>query len=125
MYHFMLARLGRAVSRGRPPAETSDRSPAADRKTKREQRVPTIEQLVRKGRATKPSKTKTPALRGAPQRRGVCTRVVHDHSEEAELGPPQGGQGPPDQRHRGQRLHPRRRVTTSRSTRSSWSAAAV
>ena len=37
--------------------------------------MPTIEQLVRKGRATKPSKTKTPALRGAPQRRGVCTRV--------------------------------------------------
>jgi small subunit ribosomal protein S12 len=37
--------------------------------------VPTIEQLVRKGRASKQSKTKTPALRGAPQRRGVCTRV--------------------------------------------------
>jgi small subunit ribosomal protein S12 len=37
--------------------------------------VPTIEQLVRKGRSTKPSKTNTPALRGAPQRRGVCTRV--------------------------------------------------
>jgi len=37
--------------------------------------VPTIEQLVRKGRATKMSKTKTPALKGAPQRRGVCTRV--------------------------------------------------
>jgi small subunit ribosomal protein S12 len=37
--------------------------------------VPTIAQLVRKGRATKQSKTKTPALRGAPQRRGVCTRV--------------------------------------------------
>jgi len=37
--------------------------------------VPTIEQLVRKGRQTKQSKTKTPALKGAPQRRGVCTRV--------------------------------------------------
>jgi small subunit ribosomal protein S12 len=37
--------------------------------------VPTIAQLVRKGRETKQSKTKTPALRGAPQRRGVCTRV--------------------------------------------------
>jgi small subunit ribosomal protein S12 len=43
--------------------------------TAREARVPTIEQLVRKGRVTKQSKTKTPALRGAPQRRGVCTRV--------------------------------------------------
>ena len=37
--------------------------------------MPTISQLVRKGRDTKQSKTKTPALRGAPQRRGVCTRV--------------------------------------------------
>ena len=37
--------------------------------------VPTIAQLVRKGRESKQSKTKTPALRGAPQRRGVCTRV--------------------------------------------------
>jgi len=37
--------------------------------------VPTIQQLVRKGRITKSDKTKTPALKGAPQRRGVCTRV--------------------------------------------------
>jgi small subunit ribosomal protein S12 len=37
--------------------------------------VPTIEQLVRKGRQSKPEKTKTAALKGAPQRRGVCTRV--------------------------------------------------
>ncbi len=37
--------------------------------------MPTIAQLVRKGRESKQSKTKTPALRGAPQRRGVCTRV--------------------------------------------------
>ena len=37
--------------------------------------MPTIQQLVRKGRGTKPRKDKTPALKGAPQRRGVCTRV--------------------------------------------------
>jgi small subunit ribosomal protein S12 len=37
--------------------------------------VPTIQQLVRKGRKSKPVKGKTPALKGAPQRRGVCTRV--------------------------------------------------
>lgn len=37
--------------------------------------MPTINQLVRKGRETKPEKTSTPALQGAPQRRGVCTRV--------------------------------------------------
>ena len=37
--------------------------------------MPTIAQLVRKGRQAKVTKTKTPALKGAPQRRGVCTRV--------------------------------------------------
>ena len=37
--------------------------------------MPTIEQLVRQGRARKPKKEKTPGLAGAPQRRGVCTRV--------------------------------------------------
>ena len=37
--------------------------------------MPTIQQLVRKGRQSKPAKGKTPALKGAPQRRGVCTRV--------------------------------------------------
>ena len=42
---------------------------------KRYHAVPTIQQLVRKGREDKVSKTKTPALKGSPQRRGVCTRV--------------------------------------------------
>ena len=37
--------------------------------------VPTIQQLVRKGRKAKTNKSKTPALKGSPQRRGVCTRV--------------------------------------------------
>ena len=37
--------------------------------------VPTINQLVRKGRQDKVTKTNTPALKGSPQRRGVCTRV--------------------------------------------------
>src|ERR671918_2283584 len=37
--------------------------------------MPTIQQLVRKGRRSPKSKTKSPALRGSPQRRGVCTRV--------------------------------------------------
>ena len=37
--------------------------------------MPTIQQLVRQGRSTKFSKTKTPAVKGSPQRRGVCTRV--------------------------------------------------
>ncbi|HEY5165066.1 MAG TPA: 30S ribosomal protein S12 [Acidimicrobiia bacterium] len=37
--------------------------------------MPTIQQLVRKSRETKREKSKTPALKGSPQRRGVCTRV--------------------------------------------------
>ncbi|EHO41731.1 30S ribosomal protein S12 [Caldithrix abyssi] len=37
--------------------------------------MPTINQLVRKGRKVVEKKTKAPALTGCPQRRGVCTRV--------------------------------------------------
>ena len=37
--------------------------------------MPTINQLVRKPRTPEMAKTKTPALKGAPQKRGVCTRV--------------------------------------------------
>ena len=38
--------------------------------------MPTIQQLIRKGRETPKAKTKAPALKGSPQRRGVCTRVM-------------------------------------------------
>ena len=37
--------------------------------------MPTIQQLVRQGRRDKVAKINTPALKGSPQRRGVCTRV--------------------------------------------------
>ncbi len=37
--------------------------------------MPTINQLVRKGRETLLSKSKSPAMRNNPQKRGVCTRV--------------------------------------------------
>jgi len=37
--------------------------------------VPTISQLVRKGREAVKSRTKSPALNSCPQRRGVCVRV--------------------------------------------------
>jgi len=37
--------------------------------------VPTIAQLVRHGRKKVEIKTKSPALRGCPQQRGVCVRV--------------------------------------------------
>ena len=37
--------------------------------------MPTINQLIRKGRVRKVEKNKSPALKSCPQRRGVCTRV--------------------------------------------------
>ena len=37
--------------------------------------MPTISQLVRKGRTLMSSKTKSPALKSCPQKRGVCIRV--------------------------------------------------
>jgi small subunit ribosomal protein S12 len=72
------------------PADTPDRGgrrchqisrsayrsrPRASSQRKEKDAVPTIQQLVRKGRQDKVSKNKTPALKGSPQRRGVCTRV--------------------------------------------------
>jgi small subunit ribosomal protein S12 len=48
----------------------ADASPAVN-----EERMPTINQLVRKGRKRIKKKTNTPALKGSPQKRGVCTRV--------------------------------------------------
>ncbi|TAH22744.1 MAG: 30S ribosomal protein S12 [Cytophagales bacterium] len=37
--------------------------------------MPTIQQLIRKGRENKSYKSKSPALDSCPQRRGVCTKV--------------------------------------------------
>ena len=37
--------------------------------------MPTIQQLIRIGRKPAVKKSKSPALRGSPQRRGVCVRV--------------------------------------------------
>ena len=38
--------------------------------------MPTINQLIRKGRKKSSNKTKSPALQSSPQKRGVCTRVM-------------------------------------------------
>jgi small subunit ribosomal protein S12 len=38
--------------------------------------MPTINQLIRKGRKSKTKKSKSPALKQCPQKRGVCTRVM-------------------------------------------------
>ena len=61
----MTALVGRGGCPGRPFL--------CERVTRRA--LPTINQLVRKGRKSPAEKTKTPHLEGAPQKRGVCTRV--------------------------------------------------
>ncbi len=38
--------------------------------------MPTINQLIRHGRDAQKKRTKSPALKACPQRRGVCTRVM-------------------------------------------------
>lgn len=38
--------------------------------------MPTINQLIRHGRKSKKKKSKSPALNGSPQKRGLCTRVM-------------------------------------------------
>jgi small subunit ribosomal protein S12 len=61
---------------GRPPDTPRSRGNRRDiDQTDKGSRLPTINQLVRKGRQDKVTKTTTPALKGSPQRRGVCTRV--------------------------------------------------
>ena len=62
----------------RIPSECAEKcgcSAAVTQKQEKPLKLPTIEQLVRKGRQAKPKKSKTLALKGSPLRRGVCTRV--------------------------------------------------
>ncbi len=63
------------LTRGRLPLAPAGRTMAGRPSNPPWSAVPTIQQLVRKGREDKPDKGKTAALKGAPQRRGVCTRV--------------------------------------------------
>lgn len=69
-------RVQKRVRRGfRKSAGAVRRSHESKITTESEFKLPTIEQLVRKGRQAKPKKSKTLALKGSPLRRGVCTRV--------------------------------------------------
>jgi small subunit ribosomal protein S12 len=51
------------------------RKAAQEAQREQEETMPTLNQLVRKGRRAKVMKAKTPALQACPQRRGVCVRV--------------------------------------------------
>src|SRR5690606_24034715 len=61
--------------RGRPRGERDYSAPAPQFFTVTPQAMPTINQLVRKGRSSVVKKSKSPAMKGNPQKRGVCTRV--------------------------------------------------
>ena len=47
--------------------------------------MPTLSQLVKKGRQTLTEKKKSPALQGNPQRRGVCIRVYTTTPKKTKL----------------------------------------
>ena len=99
-----LAPLGLPASLRRP----GDAARGLPRRRSERHVVPTIQQLVRKGRESKPAKAKTAGPEGrAPAPRRVHPRV-HEHPEEAELGAAQGRPCAAHQRHRGHGLHPRR-----------------
>jgi len=70
----VIARPGAAARGGRKEFRESDLR-AAVRAAQNGNRMPTINQLVRKGRVAPVSKSKVPALKQSPQKRGVCTRV--------------------------------------------------
>ena len=64
--------------------------------------MPTVNQLIRKPRTDKVARNKVSGSQGiAAAARVVCTRVYTVTPQEAELGAAEGGQGPPDLRHRG------------------------
>ena len=70
--------------------------------------MPTVNQLVRKGRKAPVCEEQDPcARRLAAEARRLHARL-HDHPEEAELGPPEGRPRPAHERHGDRRLHPRR-----------------
>ena len=72
--------------------------------------MPTIQQLVRKGRQDKVSKTKAPALKGSPQRRGVCTRVYTTTPKKPNSALRKVARVRLTSRYRNHRLHPRCRA---------------
>ena len=71
--------------------------------------MPTIQQLVRKGRQDKVEKTKTPALKGSPQRRGVCTRVYTTTPKKPNSALRKVARVRLTSQGRGHGVHPRRR----------------
>jgi small subunit ribosomal protein S12 len=59
--------------------------------------MPTINQLIRKGRVPQKAKSKVPAMDAEPAEARRLHPRLYDDAEEAELGAAQGRQDPPDQ----------------------------
>jgi small subunit ribosomal protein S12 len=73
--------FGTAITCGSVPSQMRGRARPSKRTTKKHGenqpfQMPTINQLVRKGRAKVKVKSKSPALVNCPQRRGVCVQVM-------------------------------------------------
>jgi small subunit ribosomal protein S12 len=68
--------------------------------------MPTINQLIAKGREPNAKRNKVPALQGSPQKRGVCTRVYTTTPKKPNSALRKVGEGAPDERLRGGELHP-------------------
>ena len=79
-------------------------------------RMPTISQLVRKGRKTCPHEEQAAGPAGLPAEARGLPAGDDAHAEEAELGPPQGGQGSAEQRDARSSSTFLARDTTSRNT---------
>jgi small subunit ribosomal protein S12 len=68
--HCVIGRVGQRLSLHR-----KIRLPTQSNRFKQGEDMPTINQLVRKGRTPQKTKSKVPAMDQNPQKRGVCTRV--------------------------------------------------
>ena len=77
--------------------------------------MPTISQLVRKGRKAVKYKTASPALQSNPQKRGVCTRVYTQTPKKAEFGSAKGGACSFDQRNRSDDVYSGHRTQLART----------
>lgn len=57
--------------------------------------MPTIQQLIREERSVAARKTKSPALKACPQRRGGLHPSVHDNAQKAQLSAAKSGSRSP------------------------------
>ena len=80
------------------------------------ERMPTIQQLIRKGRYTKPVASKSAALDSCPQRRGVCVRVYTTTPKKPNSAMRKSSPCPFNKRKRGEHIHWWRRTQPTKST---------